>query len=96
MAQQNWARDLISDSGAATGAFVLCPGGRIAFIFAGTTVTSVSIEIESPDGNGIPTLAALTTVNAKGFIVADLPPGKYRAVVTTGTAVDVRAARVPV
>ena len=96
MAQQDWARDLISDSGAATGAFVLCPGGRIAFIFSGTTVTDVDIELESPDGNGIPTVSALTTVSAKGIVVVDLPPGKYRAVVTTGTAVDVRAARVPV
>ena len=96
MAQQNWARDLLSDSGAATGEFVLCPGGRIAFIFAGTAVGDVDIEIESPDGNGLPTVSALTAVAAKGIVVVDLPPGRYRAVVATGTAVDVRAARVPV
>ena len=96
MAQQNWAAEFLSDSGAASSEWITCPGGKIAFIFSGTTVTDVDIEFESPDGNAIPSVSALTTVAAKGIVVAELPPGKYRATVVTGTSVDVRAARVPV
>jgi hypothetical protein len=95
MALPGWADTLIENSGAATGNFVVCPGGRIAFVFSGTTVSDVDIEMESIDGNGIPTLASLTSVAAKGLVVADLPPGRYRAVVAVGAAVDVRAARIP-
>lgn len=93
--RQDWAATLIANSGAATGDYILCPGGKVAFTFSGT-VTDVDIEFEDVNSADIPAATSLTTVAAVGIVVVDLPPGKIRAVVITGTAVYVRAATVPV
>jgi hypothetical protein len=91
--RQDWAETLISNSGAATGSWFICPGGKIAFTFSGT-VTDVDVELLDVNGATIPAGSTLTTVAAAGIVVADLPPGQVRVTVVTGTAVYVRAAKV--
>jgi hypothetical protein len=93
--RQDWGATLLSNSGAATGAWTPCPGGKIAFTFSGI-VTDVDVEFRDINDANIPISSALTTVAAAGIVTADLPPGFIRATVVTGTAVYVRAATVPV
>ena len=92
--RQDWAATLVSNAGASSGDWVICPGGKIGFTFSGT-VSDVDIEVEDVNGAVLPAATNLTTVAAAGLLVADIPPGRIRATVVTGTAVYVRAATVP-
>ena len=95
MTARSWQADLIENSGAATGDWIITPGGIIAFTFEGT-VTDVDIQIRS-DATGsaiaVP-VSELTTVAAAGMISVAIPAGQVRAKVNTGTAVYVRATKV--
>ena len=95
MTARSWQEDLIENSGAATGSWVITPGGIIAFTFEGT-VTDVDIEVQSgASGSAVAIpVAELTTVAAAGMISVAIPAGKVRAVVNTGANVYVRATKV--
>lgn len=92
--RQDWAATLVSNSGAATGDWFIHPGGRTAFTFSGT-VTDVDIEIKDVAGAAVALDSTLTGVNAVKTVSFDVPPGQVRTVVNTGTAVYVRATKVP-
>lgn len=77
--------DLVSNA-SATGAAVVFPGGKCAFLaeatFGGGTVKLQGI---SPNGTWID--VANGSLTANGFVILDLPPGQYRANIATATAV---------
>ena len=93
MAQrQDVAVELVSNVGIATGDPVIWPGGRCAVIVEATVFTSANLEIEGPNG----TFVLVRALSAVGMTVDDIPPGRIRLDVTSGTAVYARAVRVPV
>ena len=90
---QQWARDLVVAAGAGTGNWFIWPGGRLQCIFEKTGTLDADIEMKGPDGTGI-IIPAFDNVTAEIVLQADVAPGQIRAVVTTGTSVTVRAAKV--
>jgi len=85
---------LAENAGAGNGPDKLWVGGTTAFVAEGTFGGgSAKLQIKLPQG----TYADVTgvTLSAAGMIVADLPPGEYRAVLATGSAFYVRLSRIP-
>jgi len=78
---------------ATTSAFVL-NGGKYQFAVAATFGGgSVGIEMLGPNGSSW--LLVATALTAAGVATYDLPPGQYRVVIATATAVYVTIVRVP-
>lgn len=69
-------------------------GGKSAFIAEATFGGgSVKLQAQLPSGAWYDVPSASLT--AAGYYVADLPPGSYRAVNTTATAVSARLVSIP-
>lgn len=78
---------------ATTSAFVL-NGGRYQFAVTATFGGgSVGIEMLGPNGSSW--LLVATALTAAGVVTYELPPGQYRVVIATATAVYVTIVRVP-
>lgn len=57
---------------------------------------SVKLQVQLPDGTFVSVVAATDfTANSTAMVTVDLPPGQYKAVVTTATGVKLVIARVP-
>lgn len=78
---------------ATTSAFVL-NGGKYTFAVA-ATFGGGSVGIETLGPNGSSWLSVGTPPVAAGVTTYDLPPGQYRVVIVTATAVYVTIVRVP-
>ena len=85
---------LLENAGAGNGSDKVVSGGHYAFMaeatFGGGTV---KLQIKLPQG----AYADVTSMthSAAGVVNGFLPPGTYRAVATTATAVYSRLARIP-
>jgi hypothetical protein len=85
--------DLLSNAGTGNGADKLWEGGKAAFLAEATFGGgSVKLQIKLPQGTYAD--VTLATLSAAGMVVTDLPPGTYRAVATTATAVYSRLVRI--
>lgn len=97
MTKQGHAQ-LASNAGAGNGSDVMWSGGKTAFL-AQATFGGGSVKLQiKVDIGGTAAYADVTsvTLSAAGMVVADLPPGTYRAVVTTSTAAYARLVHVGV
>jgi hypothetical protein len=83
--------DALLTNASATGASATWPGGEGLFALAGTVSgATVTLQVLGPDGTTYlsavkkdgTTAAALTAV---GCLVVELPPGRVRALVASGT-----------
>lgn len=84
---------LFSNIGATTAAFSLL-GGKYAIAAAATGSGTMGLQILGPDGSTF--IAAHTAFAAvTGYIVVDLPPGQYKFVIATFTAVYASIVRIP-
>jgi len=82
-----------SNIGATTAAFQLS-GGKYAIMAAATGSGTMGLQILGPDGSTF--IAAHTAFAAvTGFVVVDLPPGQYKFVIATFTAVYATICRIP-
>ncbi len=82
-----------SNIAATTAAFQL-RGGKYAIQAAATGAGTMGLQMQLPDGAtfiAVHTAFAATT----GFIVVDLPPGQYKFVIATFTAVYATMCRIP-
>ena len=87
--------DLMSNSGAGNGSDKIWEGGKTAFLAEATFGGgSVKLQIKLPQGSYADVTSV--TLSAAGMVVSDLPPGTYRAVATTATAVYCRLVRVSI
>lgn len=78
---------------ATTAAFQL-KGGKYAIMAAATGSGTMGLQMQLPDGTSfiaVHTAFAATT----GLIVVDLPPGQYKFVIATFTAVFATICRIP-
>jgi len=84
---------LFSNIGATTAAFQL-RGGKYAIAGAATGAGTMGLQMQGPDGT---TFIAVHTAFAAvtGFAVVDLPPGQYKYVIATFTAVYASICRIP-
>lgn len=86
---------VLMENGTGNGADVVWAGGHTALIAEATFGGgNVALHMKLPQGGGY---AAVTNMSltAAGMVAGFLPPGTYRAVVTTATAVYARLARIP-
>lgn len=72
-------------------------GGRYGVLCTATFGGgSVKLQVQLPDGTFVSVVAATDfTANSTAMVTVDLPPGQYRATITTATAVKLVVARVP-
>lgn len=85
---------LMENSGAGNGNDKVVQGGHYGFIAEATFGGgSVKLQIKLPQGNYAD--VSSMTLSAAGMVAGFLPPGTYRAVATTATAVYARLARIP-
>jgi len=82
-----------SNIGATTAAFEL-RGGKYAITAKATGAGTMGLQMQGPDGS---TFLAVHTAFAAvtGFIVIDIPPGQYKFVIATFTAVFANICRIP-
>jgi hypothetical protein len=82
-----------SNIGATTAAFAL-RGGKYAISAAATGAGTMGLQMLGPDGA---TFIAVHTAFAAvtGFVTVDLPPGQYKFVIATFTAVYASICRIP-
>ena len=84
-----------SNISATTAAFVL-RGGRygidVVATFGGGSVT---LEKLAGDGSTFVSVSSATDFTAAGYAEIDLPPGTYKIVIATATAVSVQIQRIP-
>lgn len=79
----------------ATGTAVQWPGGKGAFMLAGTVSgATVTLQILGPDG--ATWLTGATALTAVGISVFDLPCGQIRALVASGTPSGLYAVALPI
>ena len=78
---------------ATTSAFTL-NGGEYVFTVT-ATFGGGSVGVEVLGGNGSSWLLVATALTAAGFATYKLPPGQYRVVIATATAVYASLVRVP-
>lgn len=79
----------MENSGAGNGADVYWYGGKTAFMAEATFGGgSVKLQIKLPQGTYFD--VASGSLSAAGYLNFDLPPGTYRAVAATATAVYAR------
>lgn len=84
---------IFSNIAATTAAFSLL-GGKYAISAAATGSGTMGLQIMGPDNATF--IAAHTAFAAvTGFIVVDLPPGQYKFVIATFTAVYAAICRIP-
>lgn len=84
---------LFSNISATTAAFSLL-GGKYAIAAAATGSGTMGLQMLGPDGATF--IAAHTAFAAvTGLIVVDLPPGQYKFVIATFTAVYASICRIP-
>lgn len=77
--------DLLTNA-SSTGSAVLWPGGRGTFLAAGTFGgATVSLQVLGPDESSWIDAGSYTTFTANGVGNFDLPQGKIRASVASGT-----------
>lgn len=82
-----------SNIGATTAAFTL-RGGKYAIAASATGTGTMGVQATSLDGTtGIAVHTAFSATT--GFIVVDLPPGSYKFVLATFTAVYASICRIP-
>lgn len=92
MATSSEAR-LFSNIAATTAAFSLL-GGKYGIAANATGAGTMGVQMLGPDGSTF--IAAHTAFAAvTGFIVVDLPPGQYKFVIATFTAVYASICRIP-
>lgn len=85
---------LMENSGAGNGSDKFIAGGHYAFMAEATFGGgSVKLQIKLPQGTYFD--VASGSLSAAGYANFFLPPGTYRAVATTATAVYARLARIP-
>jgi hypothetical protein len=84
---------LFSNIGATTTAFAL-RGGKYAIAANATGTGTMGLQMQGADGT---TFIAVHTAFAAvtGFVVVDLPPGQYKFVIATFTAVFASICRIP-
>lgn len=81
----SWGERLIVN-GTATGAAFDCPGGTCVFLVAATFGGStISLQIQLPDGSTWLAAGTQTTLTANGGGIVTLPPCQIRAAVTGGS-----------
>lgn len=85
---------LLNNAGAGNGAVVNILGGKYALL-AEATFGGGNIKLQIQLSQGGFADVGSSTLSAAGMVVLDLPPGSYRAVVTTSTAAHARLARIP-
>jgi hypothetical protein len=82
-----------SNISATTAAFEL-RGGKYAIFANATGSGTMGLQMLGPDGTTF--IAVHTTFSAvAGFVVVDLPPGQYKFVVATFTAIYIGVCRIP-
>lgn len=71
-------------------------GGKYAVIVQATFGGgSAKLQILMADGSTYISVASATDFTADGFAVVDLPPGKYKFLLTTASALVARVVRIP-
>ena len=69
----------------ATGSAVRAPAGKYAFAVDGTfSGATVTLSMLGPDGSSYISCGADAALTAEGAVLAELPDGLYKAVVTGG------------
>lgn len=86
---------LFANVAATTSAFLL-QGGKYA-VKAVATFSAGSVKLQTllPDGSTWLSVSSATDFTAAGFATVDLPPGSYRFLITTATAVYASVDRIP-
>lgn len=80
-----------SNINATTGEFALL-GGRYAIAGEATGTGTMGLQIKLPNGTFV---AAHVALSANGFVIAELPPGTYKFVIATFTAVYIAVSGIP-
>jgi hypothetical protein len=92
------AATLLTNAGAGNGADVIWPGGKTALVatatFGGGNI-KLQVKIDIGQAAAVYADVASSTLSAAGMLNLDLPPGTYRAVVTTSTAAYAKLVSVP-
>lgn len=86
---------LFSNIAATTSAFALAGGRYAAAVKATFGGGSVKLQVLLPDQTTWASVASATDFTADGFAVVDIPPGQYRFIIATATAVYAAVCRVP-
>lgn len=86
--------DFLSNAAAGNGVSKSYKGGKIALYAEATWGGgNVKLQFQSPQGTWIDVPSS--TLSANGFVILEVPPGQYRAVVTTASAAYASAVEVP-
>jgi hypothetical protein len=83
-----------SNISATTAAFQLHGGKYAAAAIATWGGGSAKLQIQGPDGSTYLSVSSATDFTANGFATVDLPPGQYKFVIATATAVFCEVAQV--
>lgn len=81
-----------SSGNADSGTFIL-RGGKYLVSVIGTSFGTADLKILGPDGSTF--LPVITQITANKAVVADLPPGQYKFVNGTITAIAESVTRIP-
>lgn len=84
-----------SNVSATPASFQLKGGKYAASVVATFGGGSVKLQKLGPDGTTYQSVASGTDFTAAGFAVVDLPPGMYRWLIATATAVYADVTRIP-
>lgn len=86
--------DFFSNSAAGNSSAQFWRGGKVAFYAEATFGGgSVKLQFQSPQGTWID--VASSTLSANGFAILELPPGQYRAVGATASAIYCSMIEIP-
>lgn len=85
---------VLMENGTGNGSDKTVSGGHYGFVAEGTFGGgTVKLQLKTPQGAYVD--VASMSHSAAGLLSSFLPPGTYRAVATTATAVYARIARIP-
>lgn len=85
---------LFSNIAATTAAFLLT-GGKYGVMVVGADFGTVKLQRQGPDGTTYISTSSDSDFSANGMAVVDLPPGLYKFVVASATAVFAQVQRIP-
>ncbi len=87
---------LVLTSNSSTPAYLNWHGGRCMLIANATWGGgNIKLQTPGPDASGTATDIANSTLSANGTLNLDLPPGQYKVVITTATAVYASLIHIP-
>ena len=88
-----FAITIAENAGAGNGSDFSWPGGKAAFVAEGTWGGgNIKLQLKSHNGTYIDFPSGSITAN--NVLLLELPPGTYRYVITTSTAVYARLSRI--